>query len=188
MTPACARPRRSTMARRTLPTSTARRPGTRSRCGASNAMSACARKSASSSATWHRARSGTSRPRSRASGSRASSTGLGEGGHDHEAANPQRRPCASPARARPVDRRAALGRLAMGAAYDKEWQGEMDQAATPGARSDDPTTWGSYSDAVAAVEAGKADGIGYMLKDSNIGAIDLDHCVDQESTKLEPWA
>ena len=27
-----------------------------------------------------------------------------------------------------------------------------------------------------------------MLKDSNIGAIDLDHCVDKESTKLESWA
>src|SRR5215471_9574819 len=57
-----------------------------------------------------------------------------------------------------------------------------------GARSNDPSTWGSYADAVAAVAAGNADGIGYMLKDSNIGAIDLDHCVDQESTKLEPWA
>ena len=80
-----------------------RRPGTRSRCGASNATSACARKSASSSATWRRARSGASRPRSRASGSRASSTGLGEGGHDHEAAHLQRRPRAPAVRACPID-------------------------------------------------------------------------------------
>jgi hypothetical protein len=71
-----------------------------------------------------------------------------------------------------------------------KWTKPPRQARDPkhNARSNDPTTWGSYSDAVAAVEAGKADGIGYMLKDSNIGAIDLDHCVDTESTKLETWA
>jgi hypothetical protein len=71
-----------------------------------------------------------------------------------------------------------------------KWTKPPRQARDPkhNARSNDPTTWGSYSDAVAAVEAGKADGIGYMLKDSNIGAIDLDHCVDKESTKLESWA
>jgi hypothetical protein len=56
------------------------------------------------------------------------------------------------------------------------------------ARSNDPSTWGSYTDAVAAVTAGNADGIGYMLKDSDIGAIDLDHCVDEESAKLDRWA
>jgi primase-polymerase (primpol)-like protein len=49
-------------------------------------------------------------------------------------------------------------------------------------------TWACYADAVAAVKAGVADGIGYMLKDSNIGAIDLDHCVDRETAKLIPWA
>jgi hypothetical protein len=71
-----------------------------------------------------------------------------------------------------------------------KWTKPPRQARDPkhNARSNDPTTWGSYSNAVAAVEAGKADGIGYMLKDSNIGAIDLDHCVDKESTKLESWA
>ena len=71
-----------------------------------------------------------------------------------------------------------------------KWTKPPRQARDPkhNARSNDPTTWGSYSDAVAAVEAGKADGIGYMLKDSNIGAIDLDHCVEKESTKLESWA
>jgi hypothetical protein len=56
------------------------------------------------------------------------------------------------------------------------------------ARSNDPSTWACYADAVAAVKAGVADGIGYMLKDSNIGAIDLDHCVDRETAKLIPWA
>jgi hypothetical protein len=72
----------------------------------------------------------------------------------------------------------------------EKWTKPPRQARNPrrNARSNDPSTWGSYAAAVAAVAAGNADGIGYMLKDSNIGAIDLDHCVDQESTKLEPWA
>src|SRR6516225_11040582 len=65
-----------------------------------------------------------------------------------------------------------------------KWTKPPRQARNPqcNARSNDPATWGDYADAVAAVAAGNADGIGYMLKDSNIGAIDLDHCVDQEST------
>src|SRR5262249_45824054 len=72
----------------------------------------------------------------------------------------------------------------------EKWIKPPRQARSPrrNARSNDPSTWGSYADAVAAVAAGNADGIGYMLKDSNIGAIDLDYCVDKESTKLEFWA
>src|SRR5262249_13392565 len=69
----------------------------------------------------------------------------------------------------------------------EKWTKPPRQARDPrrNARSNDPSTWGSYADAVAAVAVGNADGIGYMLKDSNIGAIDLDHCVDQESAKLD---
>src|SRR5262249_2773055 len=72
----------------------------------------------------------------------------------------------------------------------EKWTKPPRQARNPrrNARSNDPSTWGSYADAVAAVAAGNADGIGYMLKDSNIGAIDLDHCVDKASTKVEPCA
>jgi hypothetical protein len=71
-----------------------------------------------------------------------------------------------------------------------KWTKPPRQPREPGhnARTNDPSTWGSYSDAVAAVAAGNADGIGFMLKDSDIGAIDLDHCVDGENTKLVPWA
>jgi hypothetical protein len=70
----------------------------------------------------------------------------------------------------------------------EKWTKPPRQARDPrrNARSNDPSTWGAYDDAVAAVTAGNADGIGYMLKDSNIGAIDLDHCVDD--TKLDRWA
>src|SRR5258708_6790804 len=45
------------------------------------------------------------------------------------------------------------------------------------AKSDDPETWGSHQDAAAAVKAGHADGIGYALMGSGIGALDLDHCI-----------
>ena len=61
------------------------------------------------------------------------------------------------------------------------------------AKSDDPDTWGSHQDAVAAMQAGHADGIGYALMNSGIGAIDLDHCVgpasnELEDNELEDWA
>jgi hypothetical protein len=71
-----------------------------------------------------------------------------------------------------------------------KWTKPPRQARDPSrnARANDATTWGSYDDALAAVKAGNADGIGYMLKGSGIGAIDLDHCVDRDTTKLDMWA
>jgi len=71
-----------------------------------------------------------------------------------------------------------------------KWTKPPRQARDPSrnARSNDPSTWGSYADAVAAVADGNADGIGFMLRGSDIGAIDLDHCVDKENAKLVPWA
>ena len=73
---------------------------------------------------------------------------------------------------------------------NQKWTKPPRQARDPdrNARSNDPVTWGSYADAVTAVAAGKADGIGYMLQGSDIGAIDLDHCVDRDNGKLVPWA
>jgi hypothetical protein len=56
------------------------------------------------------------------------------------------------------------------------------------AKADDPSTWGSYEEALAAVAAGKADGIGFMLATSNIGALDLDHCVDPTTGAMAQWA
>src|SRR6516164_4949236 len=72
----------------------------------------------------------------------------------------------------------------------QKWTKPSRQARDPSrnARSNDPSTWGSYADAVAAVAAGNADGIGYMLRGSDIGAIDLDHCVDKDNGELVPWA
>jgi hypothetical protein len=56
------------------------------------------------------------------------------------------------------------------------------------ARSNDSTTWDTYETALAAVTAGNADGIGFMLLGSDIGAGDLDHCRYAETGTLEPWA
>jgi hypothetical protein len=56
------------------------------------------------------------------------------------------------------------------------------------AKSNDPGTWQSYQSGVAAVMAGKADGIGYMLKDSEIAAADLDHVRDPGTGEIAPWA
>jgi hypothetical protein len=73
----------------------------------------------------------------------------------------------------------------------EKWTKPPRQARDPShnARSNDPTTWGTYEEAVTAVRAGNADGIGYMLLNSNVGAIDLDHCVDRDAgAKLDPWA
>jgi hypothetical protein len=56
------------------------------------------------------------------------------------------------------------------------------------ARSDDPSTWGTYEEAIAAVTASKADGVGFMLKDSEVAAADLDHVRDAQTGELVGWA
>jgi hypothetical protein len=56
------------------------------------------------------------------------------------------------------------------------------------AKTNDPSTWGNYDDAVAAVIAGRADGIGFMLKDSEVAAADLDHVRDAQTGELLGWA
>jgi hypothetical protein len=56
------------------------------------------------------------------------------------------------------------------------------------ARSNDPMTWGSYEEAVLAFTAGHCDGIGFMLKDSELGAIDLDHIRNLATREVLRWA
>jgi hypothetical protein len=72
----------------------------------------------------------------------------------------------------------------------EKWTKPPYQARFPrqSAKSNDPSTWGSYVDAVAAVLAGHADGIGYMLRGSSIGAVGLDHARDAESGAVSSWA
>ena len=70
------------------------------------------------------------------------------------------------------------------------WDKPPLQACDPdlAAKSNDPTTWAGYTDAIAAVSAGRADGIGYMLADDDLGAVDLDHCHDPQTGTIDPWA
>ncbi len=64
------------------------------------------------------------------------------------------------------------------------------QCGSPGipAKSNDPSTWDSYEAAVAAIVAGHAHGIGFMLRDSEVAAADLDHCRDATTGELIDWA
>jgi hypothetical protein len=70
------------------------------------------------------------------------------------------------------------------------WTKPPFQVRYPGqnAKSDDPGTWGPYVDAVQAVTDGDADGIGYALLGSDVGAIDLDKCRDLATGEVARWA
>jgi hypothetical protein len=59
---------------------------------------------------------------------------------------------------------------------------------TLAAKSNDPNTWGAYGAAVEVVAAGQANGIGPMLKGSEVGAVDLDHVRDAQNGELLGWA
>jgi hypothetical protein len=72
----------------------------------------------------------------------------------------------------------------------EKWTKPPYMAVHPGAkaRSNDSTTWGKYEMAVRAVEAGLADGIGLMMKDSEVAAADLDRVRDVQTGDLINWA
>jgi AAA domain len=56
------------------------------------------------------------------------------------------------------------------------------------ASSTDPATWASYQTALLAFQKGLADGIGYCLRDDEVGALDLDNCRDPVSGEIADWA
>src|SRR4029077_1354407 len=56
------------------------------------------------------------------------------------------------------------------------------------ASTSEPATWGLHEQAVKQVLAGKADGIGFAIKGSGIGAFDLDHCRNADTGEVAPWA
>jgi primase-polymerase (primpol)-like protein len=64
------------------------------------------------------------------------------------------------------------------------WANDPDRPA----KSNDPSTWGSYAAAIHAFSSGACDGIGFMLRDAQIGAGDLDHVRDPASGTLLTWA
>ena len=78
---------------------------------------------------------------------------------------------------------------------NSKWTKPLHQANNPNAfaRSNAPSTWSSYAAAVGAVQAGRADGIGYVLTHADglpngTGAIDLDKCRDPDSGEIAAWA
>jgi hypothetical protein len=59
---------------------------------------------------------------------------------------------------------------------------------TKKAATDNKKTWGTYTDAVANVVAGKVDGIGFCLFETNICAFDIDDCRDLATGEIDPAA
>lgn len=56
------------------------------------------------------------------------------------------------------------------------------------AKSNDQSTWSSFTKCKNALKSGRFDGIGFVFsKGDNLTGIDLDHCFDING-KLEPWA
>lgn len=60
------------------------------------------------------------------------------------------------------------------------------------AKSNDPATWDGYKKAIERVLDGDADGLGYMLLGSEVGAVDLDKCcthdLEKDTVKVDEWA
>jgi Protein of unknown function (DUF3987) len=56
------------------------------------------------------------------------------------------------------------------------------------AANNDPATWSTRRAAVAAVLAGKAHGVGFVLTGTDVAAIDLDKCREPETGDVDAWA
>ena len=59
------------------------------------------------------------------------------------------------------------------------------------AKSNDPSTWASFDDAVQCYqecENNSIAGLGFMFRNSDLWGMDLDHCRDPETGIIEPWA
>jgi AAA domain len=75
--------------------------------------------------------------------------------------------------------------------HNGHWQKPPFMAIQPErhASTKDPSTWTNYSTALAAVQAGHADGISYILTEADpFAAIDLDHCRDVSTHSIDVWA
>ncbi|MEI8180518.1 DUF5906 domain-containing protein [Aestuariivirga sp.] len=57
------------------------------------------------------------------------------------------------------------------------------------AKNNDPSTWATYDEVIAALKQGRGDGIGLMLPGCpEMIAYDLDDCRNAETGELQPWA
>ena len=71
------------------------------------------------------------------------------------------------------------------------WQKPPFMATAPElhASTKDPSTWADYATALAAAQAGQADGISYVLTEADpFAAIDLDHCRHPDTHSIDLWA
>ena len=71
------------------------------------------------------------------------------------------------------------------------WQKPPFQALDPQhhASTKNPETWSDYATALATVQAGKADGISFVMTAADpFAAIDLDDCRDPENGSIDVWA
>lgn len=65
----------------------------------------------------------------------------------------------------------------------------VNPATGKAAKVSDPTTWGTYEEAVARQKADNLPGVGYvMTEDDNLTGGDLDHVRDATTGELVPWA
>jgi AAA domain len=74
---------------------------------------------------------------------------------------------------------------------DSKWQKPPFMATQPQrhASTNDPSTWTDYATALAAVQAGHADGVSYILtEDDPFAAIDIDNCRHLTTHSIDPWA
>ncbi len=56
------------------------------------------------------------------------------------------------------------------------------------AASNKPSTWAPFDVALKAFQTGCCDGIGLVLRDTDLGVFDLDHCIDAKTNDLLPDA
>lgn len=57
------------------------------------------------------------------------------------------------------------------------------------ASSTDPSTWGTYGEALAGVGSHGTEGVGFAFtEDDPFAGVDLDECRDPETSEFEPWA
>ena len=71
------------------------------------------------------------------------------------------------------------------------WQKPPFMATQPDRHTstNDPRTWSDYATALAAVQAGHANGISYILTENDpFAAIDLDHCRCTITHSIDVWA
>jgi Virulence-associated protein E len=71
----------------------------------------------------------------------------------------------------------------------EKWTKPPYTVAGTNAKSDDPSTWSDYYAALDGIQRanGGVDGIGIMLRGTDLATVDLDHCLDREGNP-DAWA